>query len=234
MPDSRRLLVLSHEGSSGVGDRIGIYSFESRSMERTFGLPFVARDLGGIDVSPDGTSALVATDPFAEHDASFAPPEGLYRVDLRTGVAEVVQARFVGSAGHPVYVDAGRAVVVESSFDRSTLSLVDLDLGTVEELTPADLNVIDVVGRAAGDVIVFFAFHSSPDDAVTDADRRDPVIAAVDLRTGEVRELFAPGVLSRLRMWSGDVRAIGLANTCSGECDGGAEVWDLDLSGYLG
>lgn len=233
MPDSRRLLVVFNDGSSALGGRIGIFSFETGGMERIFGLPFVADDLSGIDVSPDGTAALVTSDRFAAGDDTFPPVGRLYRIDLDTGKAEPVPASFLGWPSHPVYVDAGHAAVVDSSFDRSTLSLVDLEAGTVRELTPPDLNVIDVAGRAPGDEIVVFAYHSRPDGVGDDQDRRDPVIAAVDVRTGEVRELFAPGVLWRVRMQPDAEVAVAFADTCRGDCDG-VEVWELDLSRYLG
>jgi hypothetical protein len=233
MPDSRRLLVVFNDGPSAQGDRIGIFSFDTGAMERTFVLPFVADDLAGIDVSPDGTAALVTSDRFAAPEDTFPPVGRLYRVDLGTGETEVISAPFLGWPAHPVYVDASHAVVVDSSFDRSTLSLVDLEAGTVRELTPPDLNVVDVAGRALGEEIVVLAYHSNPDGVGDDQDQRDPVIAAVDAQTGEVRELFAPGVLSRVRMQSDADVAVALADTCSGDCSG-AEVWVLDLSRYLG
>ncbi len=232
MPDSRRLLIVFEDGGSLVGDRIGIFSFGTGSLERTFGVPFVAEDLAGIDVSPDGTSALVISDRFANEEDEVRNVGRLYRIDLGTGDAGVVPAQFLGSPSRPVYVDASHAVVVDSSFDRSTLSLVDLETGTVRELTPPDLNVVDVAGRAPGGEIVVLAYHSRPDGVGDYQDRQDPVIAAVDVRTGEVRELFAPGVVGHVRMQSDTDVAVALADTCSGDCSG-AEVWVLDLSRYL-
>lgn len=48
-----------------------------------------------------------------------------------------------------------------------------------------------------------------------------------------MRELFAPGVLWRVRMQPDAEAAVAFADTCRGDCDG-VEVWELDLSRYLG
>jgi hypothetical protein len=55
----------------------------------------------------------------------------------------------------------------------------------------------------------------------------------VDVRSGGVRELFDPGIMSRVRMEPDAEVAVALAATCSGNWSG-VEVWELDLSRYLG
>ena len=100
-------------------------------------------------------------------------------------------------------------------------------------LTPSDLNVYEMAGRAANGGIVFSAFHGTSDPLVTTGeDFDDPVVALVEIDSGEIRELFEPGVTSRLRMEPDGVDAVAIAQTCSGDCSG-ADVWRLDLSRYL-
>lgn len=76
-------------------------------------------------------------------------------------------AEFAGWAEFPIYLDARRAVVVDYFYSHGSLRMIDLDSGSTEVLTPSDLNLYGLAGRAAGGEIVFSAFHSTTDPGVT-------------------------------------------------------------------
>lgn len=97
-------------------------------------------------------------------------------------------------------------MAVDSSFDRSMLSPVNLDAGTVQELTPPDLNMVDMVGKGADDVIVLFAYHSSPDGIRSVADLQDPRDRGRPRAGRRSAGALRTGFQSWLRMQPGDVR----------------------------
>jgi hypothetical protein len=232
MPDSTRLAEVFHSPASDTRYRIGIFSLASGLVETSFELPFNASDTDPIAVSPDGASVLVTSAP-RTGSGRIGYGTDLFRADLRSGRVEKIDAAFTGYLTDLMYVDASHAVVLDSFNGHSRLSLVDLGSALTTALTPSDLNVYEMAGRAANGGIVFSAFHGTSDPLVTTGeDFDDPVVALVEIDSGEVRELFEPGVTSRLRMEPDGVDAVAIAETCSGDCSG-TDVWRLDLSRYL-
>lgn len=240
MPDSSALLVVFRRepDAAPASDRIGILSLETGSLEVKFELPFPTVDFGGIAVSPDGRSALIAPDPFAEEGEH----EPLYRIDLADGRAEAIDVE--GSFGSLLFIDSRHVAAVEHRTGFAGLSLVDLDTGTVELLTPSDLNVSEIAGRAIGGGIVFSAYRVlTPDPNVMLSEEFDhAVVAVVNSETGETQELFDPDPTRRLRMLPDGDRAVALGDACAdgstwwfpfAECLSGGEIWELDLRGVL-
>jgi len=231
MPDSARLAEVFHSPAPNARDRIGIVS-ASGLLDTSFELPFNASDTGPIAVSPDGASVLATSVP-RTGSGRMGYGTDLFRVDLRSGGVEKIDAAFTGYLRDLMYVDASHAVVLDSFNGHSRLSLVDLGTALATVLTPSDLNVYEIAGRAANGAVVFSAFHGTSDPLVTTGeDFDDPVVALVEIDNGEVRELFEPGVTSGLRMEPNGVDAVAIAKTCSGDCSG-TDVWRLDLSRYL-
>jgi hypothetical protein len=230
MPDSVRLAVLSHAMARQQRAQISIISSENGLVERRVELPFTASFGADVAVSPDGAEALVASGP--SMDPRDSGGEGLYRIDLLRGQVERMEVSFSGLPRHPLYLDAGHAVVVDAWNGHSSLRMIDLVSGSVATLTPVDLNVDEPIGQAANGGVLFSAFHSGSDPFVTTTNALEhPVVALVDLVNGSVRELFDAGVTSHLRMRSDGLHAVALADTCQGDC-WGVELWTLDLSRY--
>jgi hypothetical protein len=224
MPDSRRLLIAFRTGD---GDAIGIVSSDTGLMGSSHPLPFRVADRSGITVSPDGSSALI----LADSRDSFG--KRLYRVDLASGTSDLA-ASFLYGASSPLYLDADTAVVIELDVAHSGLTLVDLRTNAVRRLTADDVSVYALAGADAQGGLVFTGFRVSPDHNITTEDQDDPFVGELDVADGQIHELFEPGVTGAMRMVGAGTEAVALAQTCSGECGGGEQVWKLDLSRYLG
>jgi hypothetical protein len=224
MPDSRRLLIAFRTGD---GEAIGVVSSDTGQLASSRPLPFTVADIGGITVSPDGASALILA------GSGDAVGKRLYQVDLASGASDLV-ADFRYGAESPLYLGADMAVVIELDIGRSGLTLLDLRTDAVRRLTASDVSVSDLAGIGAQGGLVFTGFHVTSDQNVTTEDQDHPFVAELDLTSGRMRELFAPGVTRAMRMIAAGTEAVALAQTCFGECSGTEKVWKLDLSRYLG
>jgi hypothetical protein len=176
--------------------------------------------------SPDGASALLFAAPSGD-----ALGERLYRVDLATGQSALA-ASFPNGARGPVYLDPDTAVVIELDLGHAKLTLLDLPTGAMRPLTADDVSVYEVAGTDARGGVGFTGFHVTPDQNITTEDQDDPFVGELDVATGEIQELFEPGVTA-MRMVPAGTDAVALAQTCLGDCGGGEQVWKLDLTRYL-
>jgi hypothetical protein len=230
MPDAERLAVVAGDAFGSGTDRLLIVSVERGVIERSIDLPWGTPLFGTIAVSPDGGSVLMTSDP-----ASSGARGGLYRVDLQTGTVRRIAAPFEGVPKDPLFLDDSHAVVVDAWYARSALRLVDLVSGSTRTLSPAHLNVGAAGGWTKDGDVVFSAFPASLDPNVSTPENFEhPVIARVSLDTGAVHELFEPGVASRLRMTADGLHAVAIADTCTGDCGNVKQLWELDLTRYVG
>ena len=130
MPDSQELLVASQIGHRR--DQLGIHDLNGALIRRVHvDRPFVC-DETGMAVSPDGRYALVSISRPKPSPTEF-DTTALMRVDLSTGVSELLTGFGTHDEAWPVYIDPTHIVLAQNTvvdvFGRSTNEqIVSLDL----------------------------------------------------------------------------------------------------------